>query len=241
MLFFAVFLGFVAENLREKAGDRNKEKEYMHSMASDLQSDITDIDRVIRGLTYVIKGHDSLETMLSEVSSKNDYEFYRKLYYANTAFTWNDVNVVFTESTISELKSSGNLRLIQNKALTDSILNYEETKTYGEGQHDYVRESLSKTYFFATDIFDISCYKKYNDFLNGSDYGNRILFPYENVKHYISEKPQLLTTDKTMIKKYIRLVNNEKDQMVFYLVYVENIKQQAIRLFQQIKTQYHFQ
>src|SRR5215212_5505470 len=32
MLFFAVFLGFVAENIREGFVERHKEKEYMHSL-----------------------------------------------------------------------------------------------------------------------------------------------------------------------------------------------------------------
>ena len=109
MIFLAVTMGFFAENIREKSADRYKEKEYMHSMASDLQSDIAGMNRAINYLTYVINGHDSLEAMLSEVSNKNDFEFYRKLYYANTVFTWNDRSVVFTEATISELKSSGSL------------------------------------------------------------------------------------------------------------------------------------
>jgi hypothetical protein len=155
MIFLAVFLSFITENLREKSGDRNKEKEYIHSMASDTKSDITDMNRLIKSLTFDMKRHDSLVTMLNEVLSKNDYEFYKKVYYANTVFTWDDPNVAFTESTISELKSSGNLRLIQSKALTDSILKYEETNTNGEDQHDYVKESISKTFFAAQSLSKI--------------------------------------------------------------------------------------
>src|ERR1700731_218101 len=41
MIFLAVTMGFFAENLREKITDSRKIHEYMQSMVSDLQSDIT--------------------------------------------------------------------------------------------------------------------------------------------------------------------------------------------------------
>src|SRR5215831_19439439 len=39
MLFLAVFLGFVAENIREEAGDNHRERQYMQSLVSDLSAD----------------------------------------------------------------------------------------------------------------------------------------------------------------------------------------------------------
>lgn len=41
MIFLAVTMGFFAENLRESIPDNRKIHEYMQSMVSDLQSDIT--------------------------------------------------------------------------------------------------------------------------------------------------------------------------------------------------------
>ena len=37
MIFLAVTMGFLAESLREYFGDREKEKQYMHSLAEDLK------------------------------------------------------------------------------------------------------------------------------------------------------------------------------------------------------------
>src|SRR5664279_2153560 len=39
MIFLAVTLGFIAENIREHISDRSKEKEYIESMLQDLKSD----------------------------------------------------------------------------------------------------------------------------------------------------------------------------------------------------------
>ena len=59
-------------------------------------------------------------------------------------------------------------------------------------------------------------------------------------KQYIGEKPQLLSNDSILLKKYNRLVNNEKDQIALYLFYIEGIKETVSRLIQQVKTQYNF-
>src|SRR4030095_5589071 len=39
MIFVAVTMGFFAESLREYFGDREKEAQYMHSLAEDLKKD----------------------------------------------------------------------------------------------------------------------------------------------------------------------------------------------------------
>src|SRR5664279_12127 len=40
MLFLAVFLGFVAENIRETSVEHDREKEYMVTMLEDLKTDV---------------------------------------------------------------------------------------------------------------------------------------------------------------------------------------------------------
>src|SRR5690349_25121155 len=44
MLFLAVFLGFVAENIRESSVERHQEKEYMRLMVEDLKKDTANIN-----------------------------------------------------------------------------------------------------------------------------------------------------------------------------------------------------
>src|SRR5438309_5974112 len=47
MLFLAVFLGFIAENIREQVVDHEKEKQYMESLVTDLSSDTAIINKAI--------------------------------------------------------------------------------------------------------------------------------------------------------------------------------------------------
>jgi hypothetical protein len=43
MLFLAVFLGFIAENIREHVVEHSRSKEYAVSLVQDLQNDTTAI------------------------------------------------------------------------------------------------------------------------------------------------------------------------------------------------------
>ncbi|HUS01687.1 MAG TPA: hypothetical protein VMY77_08170 [Chitinophagaceae bacterium] len=49
MLFLAVFLGFVAENVREHLSERKREKEYIISIIEDLKMDSAKLSKSIGG------------------------------------------------------------------------------------------------------------------------------------------------------------------------------------------------
>src|ERR1700751_1530020 len=64
MLFLAVFLGFVAENVREHLVESNKEKEYMHSLLSDIKTDTAIINKSVHYNKRVCKADSILLTLL---------------------------------------------------------------------------------------------------------------------------------------------------------------------------------
>ncbi len=47
MIFLAVTMGFIAENIREHLSDRSKEKEYIHSIIKDLNTDSSNLHYII--------------------------------------------------------------------------------------------------------------------------------------------------------------------------------------------------
>src|SRR3954468_7869299 len=59
MLFFAVFLGFVAENIREHMVEKDRAKQYAKSLISDLQKDTSMINEELFELNHSIKDIDS--------------------------------------------------------------------------------------------------------------------------------------------------------------------------------------
>src|ERR1700730_3398913 len=120
MLFLAVFLGFVAENVRERIVEHNIEKEYIHSLVEDLKSDTLQSNEVLKLLNSRIAGLDSVITALSSPgiieNSNNAYRLWSK----NIGFP----DFISNDRTIQQLKNSGGLRFIRNKAVSDKIMEY---------------------------------------------------------------------------------------------------------------------
>jgi hypothetical protein len=70
MLFLAVFLGFIAENFRERAVEGKKEKEYIKSIVEDLKTDSTNLNFIIyRYMPAVNSWIDSSVSLLESSGS----------------------------------------------------------------------------------------------------------------------------------------------------------------------------
>ena len=120
MIFLAVTMGFIAENLREHFVERKREKEYMISLVRDLHSDITKINARLNSNIEDIAMADSI-FMLFEKGDYNNtsgsmYYLARRLSLRNF-FRPND-------GTTQQLNYAGGLRLMQNERVVDSIQAY---------------------------------------------------------------------------------------------------------------------
>jgi hypothetical protein len=125
MIFLAVFMGFLAENYRENLADKGKEKEYIKSLILNLQDDSLRLSKLIPLLVYKHKGLDSVVTL-----SKANLEIAvnRRALILNL-FKYFKIDWEFrtNDATISQLKSSGDLRLLQKNHVADSIAKFDVT------------------------------------------------------------------------------------------------------------------
>src|SRR5262245_12335887 len=60
MLFLAVFLGFTAENIRERKIERHREHQFIESLAQDVKADTANAQLVIDEFTRRLINLDSL-------------------------------------------------------------------------------------------------------------------------------------------------------------------------------------
>src|ERR1035437_4048063 len=123
MLFLAVFCGFIAENWREQLREHQREKEFIQSIVVDIKSDTLQSNKILIQLKRISLGIDSVLIALSSpeiiTNSNNAYRLWTKN-LGLEVFVSND-------RTIEQLKNSGELRLIRNKAVSDSIMKYDQT------------------------------------------------------------------------------------------------------------------
>lgn len=132
MLFLAVFCGFLAENIRERAVEKHREKQFIQSYVEDL---ITDTAAISDNIAFrKIKGvqMDSLLLLLSNQQIKgyeNDLYYFSRLLLRTRRFQSND-------RTINQLLSSGSLRLIRYQRGVDSMMGYQKLVDYLETNQD---------------------------------------------------------------------------------------------------------
>lgn len=173
MLFLAVFLGFIAENFRERSVEGKKEKEYIKSIVEDLKTDSTNLNFIIyRYMPAVNSWVDSCVSLLeSSASVINERIIYQAV---ENSTLWRHFNP--NQRTLTQLKNSGNFILISDKAAIGGILDYDNrlnnymllNNTIRIYEHDVDTTQLRFTdYKIVRQIFNIQ--SSGTDFLSLAD------------------------------------------------------------------------
>jgi hypothetical protein len=123
MLFLAVFLGFLAENIREDKVEAHREKQYIVSLIQDLEDDAKLLKAQIAEHQVKIAMLDSLSDILNNASlnsaSGDQLYYFGRLAPRIGPFL---INI----RTYDQLKNSGNFRLIGDAETSNKIMSYYE-------------------------------------------------------------------------------------------------------------------
>jgi hypothetical protein len=123
MLFLAVTLGFLVENLREHVVEHKREKQYIRSLIADLKDDDSAINEALIAQENRTAMMDSMITILNDPSRIHGNE--GVLYYwARLSPRLGSLPV--NTRTFEQLKNSGNFRLISNLEISNRIMSYYE-------------------------------------------------------------------------------------------------------------------
>jgi len=145
MLFFAVFLGFVAENMRESNVEHRHEKEYAAELYKELYADSIAFTQKLTARLSKEQDCDYMYSYLKDSSltdlPKKFYPAYTIVFYLINSYTFEPKDGV-----LSQLKSSGSLRYFKNKKLVSSLSEFDRLlETTGEvytGYNNYILQNL---------------------------------------------------------------------------------------------------
>src|SRR5256885_10702738 len=98
MIFLAVTLGFIAENLREHTTERSKEKQYIAGFIRNVKDDTARLTYVIEFDRRLVKGIDSMlklshVNMSIDSNRKTFYYIAMKNFYNTASFKSNDATL----------------------------------------------------------------------------------------------------------------------------------------------------
>ena len=152
MLFFAVFLGFTAENIREHKIERHREEDYIKGLVQNLKDDTASLNIFIPILKTRIQRTDSIVRLAkADLTVPENLKLITRLDWHVSFYSDFTANT----ATLSQLKS-GNLRLIRKKNAADSILKYDLTNAATEKQWDIYFPLYNNYIESQLQIFDVT-------------------------------------------------------------------------------------
>ena len=122
MLFLAVFCGFLAEYQLEHKIERDREKQFMQTMAEDLKSDSAQLNRLIKSRKSRIR---ELDTLFHIIANDEYLKEGRKVYELYEFSYWDILRFFPSDRTMQQLKNGANLRLIRKKNVSNALIKYD--------------------------------------------------------------------------------------------------------------------
>jgi len=226
MLFLAVTLGFFVENQREHYVESIREKKYIQSLVADLMSDTTSFSNSLNKNRLTIRAFDSVIHLLENYNSNEETN--QKLYSLVRLNNPSIGAVKINYTAFDQMRNSGNLRLIRNQGIIDSINNYYFHARDIERNNDLLEERFRAKVEFEGKVFDGGVFQ------NMMDIEDFKLKPP-------SGNPLLATSDKVVLNEFVvrnhylisillfteRSVKNEQNRaigLINFLVKKYNIK-----------------
>ena len=229
MIFLAVTLGFIAENIREGFIEHRMRKEYIFSFYEDLKADTARIAAIIakdeaklNGLSDIAECYDTISNNFGSASC-----MIRLFQNSTTNYPFQ-----ITDRTLNQLANAGGFRLLP-KEDADSITKYQsnfnrlvnyQSTVFQEAQ-DNVRNTYAVLVNFKANAQMLKPKKRQG-----------LSFIYEEVT-----APILASGDKSMLNKYF-------NQLLLYdkvtngqQVQLKGLLDNQIRLITYFKHKYHFE
>lgn len=228
MLFLAITLGFFVENQREHYVEHQREKQFMRSMVDDLQKDTANFNGAIADFTLINNHIDSLIPLLQDY---NNLERNAKQIYQHAVWLHYYYKITYADRTIEQLKNSGNFRLIRNKKVSSSILEYDgrARNNIEDMQNTYVYQNKEKMLDRSNGIFKTSVVKKWS--VNGWRYHEIELPPV----------PFFLSTERAQIDRFVNELNQYSLAITWFITSVHFATERAQKLDLLIRKEYHLE
>ena len=101
-------------------------------------------------------GMDTLEMLLTPDVNKNDSAIY--ICYRQKDALFNEYSMSFSDRTITQLFSSGNMRLFKKQSISDSITDYYSTIKHVDAQKQYYKEYFQKCLAITQEIYEYDAF-----------------------------------------------------------------------------------
>lgn len=207
MIFVAVVLGFIAENIREKMMDDQTELAFMNSMVEDLKIDTSRMRYSISRLETNIAHTDTLFAYYESGKIGKSESKRLSLLALRAGFS---VDVVFNDRTSSQLKETGSMRVIDNKSVADSLMMYWNNQIKLEQIHARYEETRQRQrdIGFRTFVWHINYYKGAGGAIDIDVDNRNFIIDHSQLKEFMNATGNLYNVART---QYIRALREQQE------------------------------
>ena len=228
MIFLAVFLGFVAENLREHEAEKKRGKEYIHSFYEDLKYDISRMDGILATeaakVAALRKMRDCFDTIKQKWTSTSCLIDLLKNSRSNNSFQ-------ITNRTLNQLGNAGGFRLLRTQD-ADSIVSYQNDainlRDYESTLYQQAQDNVRNT---SMDLVEFSANSKLNSGVTDdpSAFNTNV------------NAPLLLSDNKELLNKYFNHLLQYLRAIVRHRLLLIDLKNRATRIVDYFNHNYHLE
>jgi hypothetical protein len=228
MIFLAVSMGFVAENLREERIEHNKAKEFAISLIKDLENDNNFIKNSKKLRVWREKKLDSLSNMLSKPLIPLEYN---NVYYFSQ-FLFNRLAFPSNDATFQGMKSSGSMRYFKSLKLQSQIYGYYVINSYLKDDNNVIEENETEAYKITSQILKQEYFSEIIDMGNDS-------IAYGTETKRLNHPTPLLSDDQLLINQLSSLAFLERKRSQNFVLLASYLQQRGIDLIMSLKLEYN--
>jgi hypothetical protein len=225
MLFLAVFLGFVAENIREHKVEKDRELQYVQSLADDIKKDRQALDSGIKKTILQINGKDSFVLLIQRgiktpMQSDSFYNFHWK-------YMGYVIEIPFSKGTMNQLLNAGGLRLVRNEKISKAIADYAANVDY----HEKIRQPQ----YINENYIALQASQKFIDirFMRALPDDKYTRAPYEQTI--------LRNNDTDQLHDFSFAIEMDKENCILFVQDLERLQKIATELLNLLKKEYHLE
>ena len=225
MLFLAVSAGFLVENQREHYVEHQRARIYATNLYDELKKDTTELNDLSRNLKFV---SNNLDTFCMLVKEDHKQSLTNGMLYYYSSFVTNVEYFSPNNTTIEQLRSSGNLRIMGNK-LAYKISEYDRKNRELEKEYSLSKVEFSKMEDLHFKVFDI--------YISEKMLGGPTVKPRDSVLRLtnipVNNEPGLMNQYTGWLKFESGIYKYQSDR------YLTPLKNLAIELLTILKEEYH--
>src|ERR1019366_6600069 len=215
MIFLAVTMGFIAENLREHIGNKEKEKKYIIGLVRDLTLDTADASSMIilenELLSHMRSALEIQTEKLHDINIQDTfYLHFLHFFVFEQQFHRND-------NTLVQLKNAGSFSIIQKEGVADSIIALNNYYDFLKANNDFYHNDFSRVEDFTSRLIKVPVLPTDS---NGWPILPKILNHTEVFTQY----------DKPLLEQFYSIIKIEKIELETCPPIVQEYKNKATRL-----------